>query len=755
MIQWNKHNTHHFGQHNPHKHWVYNWVGTMPIITVMPWIAITPVYIFRRYRYQVVQGWLSGLYPILVNRCGLHTIQTHASTRLDARHYKHYRSTRYLPLKFANNVVCQINCRKKQERIYLPSSLQTFNLNGHNIHFTSGKSNESPKDIVCVNRSITNMQNENHNQQVSTSIVEFVHKETENNSLADHITGENQSSEDGTQKCVHGRRKYSSMSDERYLEDEEYVELNLTAYTANDINNVHSSTKKVEILKHDKESSGTKFTDNRTASGLYHESNLSIQQTEETDETKLITEPICTSLLNTVSTLHLQIFNNANDSARINSSGRYTRQTIVVGDNNNLRKKKKSIKNITCNVVQIPPPTTVLINGDHTLKKKKPTTDITCKVIPPAQKAEWTKLLYHGATDRVLNPRNLYLWIMPATNEVFVEELRRIVEKTVLGEPVPAQESMRFELLRSCTYRTFPKDGKPDVRKLAEAGFYYASNSDEVICYCCYKRISNWKADDDPMAIHRRISPECRFFTDAATVNVTKEFTAQVESEIMAKIQGGRQRNTTTQSAQLQTRKDSQSAGNIADAGVSLRQSQPARAHGQFAMAHSGETSLPMHQPPVNTRESTKYLSMMPQMARNETAPPNRSHFQTGVFVPQDNFRVPVIDTRAVQPSDDTPGQDTVIDEHVRETLFRIEEVSTSVATSSARAETSRATTEQPERSLDSLIRSDASVLVQGMGYELPIVRRALTNLLERGQTRPDAQEIMNEIFLIEDGTTN
>ncbi|KAH3803500.1 hypothetical protein DPMN_131762 [Dreissena polymorpha] len=599
------------------------------------------------------------------------------------------------------------------------------------------------------------MQNENHNQQVSTSIVEFVHKETENNSLADHITGENQSSEDGTQKCVHGRRKYSSMSDERYLEDEEYVELNLTAYTANDINNVHSSTKKVEILKHDKESSGTKFTDNRTASGLYHESNLSIQQTEETDETKLITEPICTSLLNTVSTLHLQIFNNANDSARINSSGRYTRQTIVVGDNNNLRKKKKSIKNITCNVVQIPPPTTVLINGDHTLKKKKPTTDITCKVIPPAQKAEWTKLLYHGATDRVLNPRNLYLWIMPATNEVFVEELRRIVEKTVLGEPVPAQESMRFELLRSCTYRTFPKDGKPDVRKLAEAGFYYASNSDEVICYCCYKRISNWKADDDPMAIHRRISPECRFFTDAATVNVTKEFTAQVESEIMAKIQGGRQRNTTTQSAQLQTRKDSQSAGNIADAGVSLRQSQPARAHGQFAMAHSGETSLPMHQPPVNTRESTKYLSMMPQMARNETAPPNRSHFQTGVFVPQDNFRVPVIDTRAVQPSDDTPGQDTVIDEHVRETLFRIEEVSTSVATSSARAETSRATTEQPERSLDSLIRSDASVLVQGMGYELPIVRRALTNLLERGQTRPDAQEIMNEIFLIEDGTTN
>ncbi|KAH3803891.1 uncharacterized protein LOC127834472 [Dreissena polymorpha] len=393
------------------------------------------------------------------------------------------------------------------------------------------------------------------------------------------------------------------------------------------------------------------------------------------------------------------------------------------------------------------------------LKQQSVSAGLTCSVVhlheqnpdQPAILKDAIKKLSND-TERVVVPRD---WVVLPAVQNDIEELRRIVDKTVQGEPVPAQESMRFELLRSCTYRTFPKDGKPDVRKLAEAGFYYASNSDEVICYCCYKRISNWKADDDPMAIHRRISPECRFFTDTATVNVTKERTAQVESEIMAKIQGGRQRNTITQSAPFQTRKDSQSPRNIADAGVSLRQSQPARAHGQFAMAHSGETSLPMHQPPVNTRDSTKYLSMMPQIARNETASPNRSHFQTGVFVPQDNFRVPVIDTRAVQPSDDTPGQDAVIDEHVRESLFRIEEVSTSVATSSARAETSRPTTERPERGLDSLIRSDASVLVQGMGYELPIVRRALINLLDRGQTRPDAQEIMNEIFQIEDGTTN
>ncbi|XP_052218770.1 uncharacterized protein LOC127836300 [Dreissena polymorpha] len=341
-----------------------------------------------------------------------------------------------------------------------------------------------------------------------------------------------------------------------------------------------------------------------------------MQQKEGTVVMKLMTELMGTPLSNTVTTQHLQSFENTDDFVGLHTSNCYSRPTIDVGDKHNLRQKKKSITNTTYHEVVIPTISTELVCGYHTRKKKKATTDITCEVVPiPDQKADRKQFVYHGATDHVLQPRDLYWCVMPVTQEVFVQELRRIVEKTVQGEPVPAQESMRFELLRSCTYRTFPKDGKPDVRKLAEAGFYYASNNDEVICYCCYKRISNWNADDDPLAVHRRISPTCRFFTDAATVNVTKEVTAHVESEIMAKIQGGRRRNT-PRSAPLPTKKESQSPGNVADSGVSLCQRPPAQAHGQFVLAQSGDTSLPIYQPTDRTRELAKYQSMMPQTTR-------------------------------------------------------------------------------------------------------------------------------------------
>ncbi|KAH3803501.1 hypothetical protein DPMN_131763 [Dreissena polymorpha] len=151
---------------------------------------------------------------------------------------------------------------------------------------------------------------------------------------------------------------------------------------------------------------------------------------------------------------------------------------------------------------------------------------------------EVKQIINHVGCTCAHSPRELFLLPLMRGEEVDdpVEQLKRIIDKTVRGEPVPAQESMRFELLRICTYRTFPKDGKPDVRKYAEAGFYYASNSDEVICYCCYKRISNWKADDDPIAVHRNISPTCRFHIDNSTVNVAKDVTAHVETEIMAQI---------------------------------------------------------------------------------------------------------------------------------------------------------------------------------------------------------------------------
>ncbi|KAH3803892.1 hypothetical protein DPMN_132162 [Dreissena polymorpha] len=290
---------------------------------------------------------------------------------------------------------------------------------------------------------------------------------------------------------------------------------------------------------------------------------------------------------------------------------------------------------------------------------------------------EVKQIINHLGCTCAQGPRELFLLPLMRGEEVDdpVEQLQRIVDTTVRGEPVPPQESMRFELLRSCTYRMFPKDGKPDVRKYAEAGFYYASNSDEVICYCCYKRISNWKADDDPIAVHRNISPTCRFHIDNSTVNVAKEVTAHVETEIMAQIQGGRQRNIPPHSSLLPTSQNAPRQTNVPNVTMSQR----------------GDTSLPEYQPPVSTRELAKYQSMMPQMSRCETASSCRPQFQTGISVPQDNFRIPVINTKAVQPSEDEAEQVVYIGEIVGESHSQIGEVLTQVTSALSRADLFRA----------------------------------------------------------------
>ncbi|XP_052783534.1 uncharacterized protein LOC128219678 isoform X2 [Mya arenaria] len=111
--------------------------------------------------------------------------------------------------------------------------------------------------------------------------------------------------------------------------------------------------------------------------------------------------------------------------------------------------------------------------------------------------------------------------------------LNEVIDRLSRGERVNPKESMKYETLRLCTFRTYPSLGKPSAMKFAGAGFYYASNADEVICYVCAKRISNWRENDDPMAAHKRITPECKFHTNNSEVNIKTE-TGQ--SELYARI---------------------------------------------------------------------------------------------------------------------------------------------------------------------------------------------------------------------------
>ncbi|KAH3810541.1 hypothetical protein DPMN_138935 [Dreissena polymorpha] len=78
---------------------------------------------------------------------------------------------------------------------------------------------------------------------------------------------------------------------------------------------------------------------------------------------------------------------------------------------------------------------------------------------------------------------------------------------------------MRRELLRLRTFRTYPTHGKPSCLRVVKAGFYYASQGDEVIGYCCAKRISNRNERDDHFRAHGLVSPSCPFLVRNSEVN--------------------------------------------------------------------------------------------------------------------------------------------------------------------------------------------------------------------------------------------
>ncbi|XP_053404438.1 putative inhibitor of apoptosis [Mercenaria mercenaria] len=100
------------------------------------------------------------------------------------------------------------------------------------------------------------------------------------------------------------------------------------------------------------------------------------------------------------------------------------------------------------------------------------------------------------------------------------DPLMKIIDKIADGQRVPPQISMQYEMLRFCTLRSYPKENKPYITRIAQAGFYYANNGDEVVCYCCARRKSNWSESDIPVEVHRQMNPNCRFLVCNSAVNV-------------------------------------------------------------------------------------------------------------------------------------------------------------------------------------------------------------------------------------------
>ena len=97
-------------------------------------------------------------------------------------------------------------------------------------------------------------------------------------------------------------------------------------------------------------------------------------------------------------------------------------------------------------------------------------------------------------------------------NIAYCEPLINIIRLISEGNSPPAQTTMKYELLRVCTFKSYPRGNKPFLTRFAKAGFYYASDQDGVVCFCCGIRRYGWSGDEEPDTVHKRINPRCKFY---------------------------------------------------------------------------------------------------------------------------------------------------------------------------------------------------------------------------------------------------
>ena len=69
--------------------------------------------------------------------------------------------------------------------------------------------------------------------------------------------------------------------------------------------------------------------------------------------------------------------------------------------------------------------------------------------------------------------------------------------------------TMSHELLRLSSLSTFPRTIDISMIRLARVGFYYTGQSSETKCFSCGIIYKDWTSGDDPMTVHRRLSPSC------------------------------------------------------------------------------------------------------------------------------------------------------------------------------------------------------------------------------------------------------
>ncbi|KAH0631034.1 hypothetical protein JD844_004522 [Phrynosoma platyrhinos] len=80
-------------------------------------------------------------------------------------------------------------------------------------------------------------------------------------------------------------------------------------------------------------------------------------------------------------------------------------------------------------------------------------------------------------------------------------------------EEDPEQE-LANEISRQQTFASFPSDCPVSSSALAQAGFFYTGERDQVKCFSCHTTVEGWQQGDSAVERHRTVSPDCKFISD-------------------------------------------------------------------------------------------------------------------------------------------------------------------------------------------------------------------------------------------------
>ena len=129
----------------------------------------------------------------------------------------------------------------------------------------------------------------------------------------------------------------------------------------------------------------------------------------------------------------------------------------------------------------------------------------------PTQIAKYTK-----SKDK-LEWLNYLLTLQQPTKQVlnvFPVTLNSYFESLISGNEMPQDELMSNDLLRISSFRNFPSCVNLFASSLSKAGFYFTGRADEVRCYACGVTYKNWTSRDNPVEIHKMLSPSCSHVID-------------------------------------------------------------------------------------------------------------------------------------------------------------------------------------------------------------------------------------------------